>query len=155
MPDDFCHTELSDALGLQPHPDARFDAAVDPSNRKTGEVLVAVGGAILLVALLVPIDWFAEQNMGGIAGRNPDADRMLTAWEAFGLWLIPCVLAATAPLCNLLARSIRRRVPWELRILLVLVGLPVVLLATLTELAYRSRVAATSPTSGRCPKSES
>jgi hypothetical protein len=108
----------------------------DRRERLGAELVAALGGAVLLIALLAPIDWFSEESWGGFAGRNSLADRSVTAWEAFGGWLIPAAIAGLAATLHLPARAAGLRIPWELRLLLAFLGLAVLFVATWSELAY-------------------
>lgn len=103
------------------------------------ELVACVGGLALIASLLLPIEWFREVATGGIAGNGgglaPDS---VTALDALGAWVIPVLVGAAAPLLDLIARPVGKGIPWELRLVLVAVGLGVLLIGVVSELAYQS-----------------
>jgi len=99
--------------------------------RETPALVTALGGGILLIALLSPIAWFHEEATGGIAGE----DRTLDAWEAFGAWVIAIAVPAAAAIANLPARKLGQGLPWALSLGLVLLGLAILVVVSSVELS--------------------
>jgi hypothetical protein len=114
----------------------RIEAADQMPDKRlaVSEFVAALGGAILLVALLAPIVWFHEMSTGGFDGTGAGApDRELTAMDAFGGWVLPAVLAATLSLLRVPLRRARRGLPWELFMAVVGVGLVILFVAVLSK----------------------
>jgi len=103
--------------------------------RETPALVTALGGGILLIALLSPIAWFHEEATGGIAGEGAGQDRTLDAWEAFGAWVIAIAVPAAAAIANLPARRLGQGLPWALSLGLVLLGLAILVVVSSVELS--------------------
>jgi hypothetical protein len=114
----------------------RIEAADQMPDKRlaVSEFVAALGGAILLVALLAPIVWFHEISTGGLDGTGAGApNRELTAMDAFGGWVLPPALAAALLTIQLPLRRIGRGLRWALRMAVVGAGLVVLLVAVLSE----------------------
>jgi hypothetical protein len=112
-------------------------ARTERSRQGLGEVVAGLGGAVLLVALLAPVGWFEELSNGGITGQGTgEPPRSLTAWDEFGLWLIPIALAAATPLVQLVLNRTGRSIPSTIRLLVAAGVLAVLTVGVVSELTY-------------------
>lgn len=68
--------------------------------------MAALGGILLVVALVAPIDWFKEVSSGGLSGDGTgEPPRYLSAWEEFGLWSVLVGAAGVAGIAALWTRA--------------------------------------------------
>jgi hypothetical protein len=112
-------------------------ARTERSRPGLGEVVAGLGGAVLLVALLAPVEWFEELSTRGFTGQGTGEPlRSLTAWDAFGLWLMPIALAAATPLVDLALKRTGRSIRSPIRGLVEAAGLAVLSVGVVLELTY-------------------
>jgi hypothetical protein len=101
------------------------------------ELLAMLGAGVLLVALLAPVQWFVERSTGGLTGQGTgEPPQGLTAWAAFGPWIVPVALAAAVPPVDLTLRRAGWRLAPTVGLLVVVAGLAVLSVGVVAELTY-------------------
>lgn len=89
-----------------------------------GDLVAALGGAVLLVAILAPIDWVTEESTGGITGQGTgEPPQGLTAFDLFGVALVPLAFAAAVSPAELALAQVGRTIVAGARLAIVATGL--------------------------------
>jgi hypothetical protein len=114
--------------------------AAEPMERPSshrGDAIAALGGVVLLLSLLVPIEWFKETSTGGLTGQGTgEPPQSVSAYEAFGLWLVPVAAAAAMPVIQVALSRVSRPITARVRWVGVGVGIAVLVVGVVVELAY-------------------
>ena len=102
-----------------------------------GDLVAALGGVALLVAIAVPVDWVTEESTGGISGQGTgEPPQGLTAFDLLGWALSPLALAAVVPLAELALAQVGRTIVAGARLVFVAAGLVVLVVDTGIALTY-------------------